>query len=115
MTKSQKIWFWVSAVLFLLPEILWSPIVNLIDAFLQNSNNTVIFRDNFLMDSDNLNFLLIALFVQFLGVLVSSVIIIKSNFNKGLKIFLASLFVILLVITGLVLFFTFSLRNCCSF
>ena len=69
MTKSQKIWLTVSAGLFLIPEILWSPIINFTYSFVKPTihGSAQIFRDNFLINLDNTNLILLILFLQNVG------------------------------------------------
>lgn len=111
MKKSQKFLLWISLGMFILPEVLWSPILNLFDSFLQNSNNTIILRPNFLVNGDNINLLLIVLFIQMAGVLISLIIISKIKYNIFFKILLILIFSTLLIITAFILYFSFSIRK----
>lgn len=106
---------WIFCILlFVVPEILWSPILNIIDSFLQNSNSVEILRPNFLMDSDNYNYLLVVLTLQeigLIGILISTIRTPRSY----LKIIIAPLIFLLLVITTLVLLAGIYMRNGISF
>ncbi len=64
MKKQQKIWLGIFLAMFILPELLWSPVENLVYDLLQNSNNVKIFRPNFLTVSDNTYLLLFVLLFQ---------------------------------------------------
>ena len=70
-SKMQKTWLCIFGGMFVIPEILWSPIVNLYYEFYQSSysGNVKPFRDNFLQNSDNLNYLKFVICFQFIGVI----------------------------------------------
>lgn len=53
MQKSHKIWLWVSVGLFLIPEILWSPLGNFLYSFFipTVSGSSQIWRDSFILNS----------------------------------------------------------------
>ena len=101
--------------MFLVPEVLWSPVGNLIYDFFQNSNIIKIFRPNFLTVSDNTNLLLYVICLQFIGILGGTITVIKADFRLSLKLLLVPIMIILLVITGFVLYVVFSLRHGISF
>ena len=107
----QKIWLWIFGAMFVVPEVLWSPIINLIYNILQNSNNAKILRPNFLTESDNIYVLLGVLCIQFIGILSSTIITAQGKMNLKSKILLILPMLVLLLITGFLLFFVFSLRN----
>lgn len=112
LTKKQKIWTWIFLAMFLVPEILWSPISNFYFELLQTSKSggTYPFRDNFLQNSDNLNYLKIVILLQFIGLLLSLILIIKNRkwMNKLWRYLLIALLFILFIITGFALYFVFS-------
>ncbi len=109
LTKKQKIWLWISGALFLIPELLWSPISNLYYQLTQTSKSggTFPFRYNFLQNSDNLNYLKFVVLLQFLGVLITLILALKNRVikNKVLKYFFIALLAILLLLTGFALLF----------
>jgi hypothetical protein len=104
MTKNQKIWFWVGVALFAIPEILWSPIVNIIYEFTQNSNKTVPLRNNFLMNPDNITLLNYVLFMQGVGVMILIVDLLMMKKNWKVWLVLA-----LLMVFGVAVWFLFYL------
>ena len=57
MTKKQKIWLGVFLALFIVPEVLWSPVGNFVYEIMQSGNagGTHPVRLNFLQVSDNVN------------------------------------------------------------
>lgn len=69
MTKKQKIWLGIFLAMFVIPELLWSPVGNFYYELSQTSKSggTYPFRDNFLQDSDNLSILKSVLLIQFIG------------------------------------------------
>lgn len=111
MEKIRKIWFWVFLAMFLLPEILWSSILNMTNAILQNNNVTIFFRPNFLMQSDNRSLLLFVLVIQLIGILGLIVQIYRRNFNKYFKILILLVLSSILIITGFVAYLLFYTRN----
>lgn len=111
LSKIQKIWLWISASTFLIPEILWSPIFNLIYDFLQNSNNVKVLRPNFLTNPDNIYILLWIICLQFIGILSSTIIIAKAKISFKFKILLIFPMLILSFMTGFILYIVFSLRH----
>lgn len=50
MSKSQKVWLWVFTGMFLVPELVFQPVTNMIYAFFENSNNSRPLFNNFLFD-----------------------------------------------------------------
>mgnify|MGYP001594464676 FL=1 len=97
-TKIQKIWLWIFGAMFLIPEILWSPISNFLYIIWKGGNMPFILRNNFLMHSDYRKLLLIIIFIQVIGALLSAIFIYKSKNNLIIKlilVFLSSLFFIL--------------------
>ena len=115
MTKAQKIWLWVSVALFVVPEVLWSPVGNLVNDLLQNSNEVQIFRPNFLTDSDNTTSLLFVLFIQVVGLVSSLIIVSKLKINIWIKSSVIIILVLFLLVTGLLFYIGFSLRHGISF
>lgn len=111
MTKIQKTWLWVFAAMFVVPEVLWSPVGNLISDILQNSNNVIILRPNFLTNSDNTNYLLFFLGIQLIGIVGTLFLTWKIKSNPWVKSILILIILSLAIITGFVFYFAFSLRN----
>lgn len=48
MNKNYKILFWIGLLLFIVPELLWSPVANVYYTFFQSGSNIVLLRDNFI-------------------------------------------------------------------
>lgn len=69
MTKKQKLWLGIFFALFLVPEILWSPVFGLLP-----------FGKNFVSNSDNHGILTLIVFIEFVGLLLSFVTL--AVFNK---------------------------------
>lgn len=111
MTKKQKIWMGIFSAMFVIPEILWSPIGNLTYDFFQNSNNVEIFRPNFLTIPDNISLLIYVLCVQFVGILGLTISTIRTNISSKLKLFLIPIMIIILCATSFILYTVFSLRH----
>jgi hypothetical protein len=111
MTKKQKIWLGVFLGMFIVPELLWSPVLNFVYSFLENNNNPQILRSNFLMTIDYRNLVIFVIFVQFVGLIGSFISIIRSEIIFWKKAFLIFLISLLLIATGFIFFLVFSLRN----
>lgn len=98
--------------LFLLPEILWSPIGNFIYSFFMPTINgsSPVLRNNFLLNSDNELLFLIVLIIQFFGIAIFSMNY-KKKYNKRLfdkAIFLICLLLSLVSLSVLVMAYSIS-------
>lgn len=111
MKNIQKYLLGFFLLIFILPELFLSPVLNTINGFLQDSNNSVILRPNFLTNTDNKSMLLITLLIQIIGIIGSLIFINKLNFSKTIKILLTVLLVIILIITSSIFYIIFSTRN----
>ena len=112
MNKIQKIWMWIFVAMFAIPEILWSPITNFYYEFFQSSKTSYVqpLRNNFLQVSDNSSYLKFVMFLQFLGLLLLFIFLVrnKSINNKITKYLLGAFLAFLLIIVGFALFFALS-------
>jgi hypothetical protein len=91
--------------MFLLPEIIWSPIANFYYELLQQGDVRP-FRDNFLMRGDNLLSLKLLTLGQFISLAIATGILLISNINKKIvKIFFFFFFLILLFFVGFAVLF----------
>ena len=108
MIKMQKIWLWVFVVMFAIPEILWSPVLNFYYQFWQSgwTNNTQPLRDNFLQNPNNWNFLKIVIFFELLGLLSVFFYLTKAKQKLNLLNYLIYSFILLvfIIIVALALF-----------
>ncbi|MFA5990988.1 MAG: hypothetical protein WC794_01935 [Candidatus Doudnabacteria bacterium] len=88
MTKVQKIWLSVFLAMFLVPEILWSPVGNTVYSFFQSGKiHPAVFRNNFLLAYQYEGLLKFVIFAQTLGIILSLFNIIKFRKNIGNSIF----------------------------
>ncbi|OGI64859.1 hypothetical protein A3H53_04795 [Candidatus Nomurabacteria bacterium RIFCSPLOWO2_02_FULL_40_10] len=113
---SKKIWLLVSSILFILPEILWSPLGNFIySLFVPTVNgSSQIWRNNFLLDSKFYSLYITILLIQLIGIVVFVVNWVR--FKNYLKSKLAYFVVLILSIflsftTLLVLFIAYAVHN----
>lgn len=108
MSKTQKVLLVISLALFIVPEMLWSPVTNITYEFLQNSNNVQPLRNNFLINPDNITALNFVLFFQLVGVLAVSVVLfkVKKNLLGWLALFLS---VILILLTACLFYLSITL------
>jgi len=114
MTKVQKTWLWVFGAMVVVPEVLWSPVINLYYEFFQSSYSGYVkpFNNNFLQNSDNLKYLKFVISLQFIGAVLFFMfwIINKKSVNSKLWfwiILFASLFVVLVSFLAAAFIFTF--------
>lgn len=107
----KKSIFYGSILSFLIPEVLWSPIINLCYSLLKPTINgsSQIWRDNSLMNSNVL--LLLVLGIQFLGILGCLIFILRSDLTKVIKVILGLLLIVLIIFTGILLILMFSIRH----
>lgn len=93
-SKIQKIWLWIFGGMFVVPEILWSPIGNFIYSFFSYpiNGNPQLLRSNFLFNYQYENMLKIVVLLQSIGTVFFFMLWVKNkkNINSGL-IFLVTL------------------------
>jgi len=97
LTKTQKVWLWISATMFLVPEILWSPVANFLYTLYKGGNRPVILRDNFLLDSDYRKLLIWIVFVQLIGILFFSGLFSRVSANRVIKVVIFLLLAAILI------------------
>jgi len=102
MSKMQKTWLWVFAGMFLIPEVLWSPVSNLCYELLNNNGHP--YRATFLTNPDNMAWLACVLFLQFLGSLCFSLLMWK-NIKKSHYYWAGAIFSTLLALISFFLFY----------
>ncbi len=109
MTKGQKIGFWAVLGLFILPEVLWSPVGNFIYAFIKDRP----FRNNALMHSDFRGFALFIVSLQFIGIFSVLVVLLKDKTYQSFKAGRVLVFIISIVTlaTLVVLYTLFATKN----
>ena len=108
MTKKQKIWLYIFLALFVIPEVLWSPVGNFVyELFLSHYGSTRPFRNNFLQQSNNINYLSTILFLQLLGIFSTFIYLIITRKNITKIPFWLSILATLLL--SIITFFCFGL------
>jgi len=113
MTKKQKIWLYVFLALFVIPEVLWSPVGNFYYELSQTSKSggTEPFRDNFLQNSDNLSILKVVLLIQFIGFTLFLYMFWKHRgliSNPYLRYLLVLLFLAIFILSAFSAYFAFT-------
>lgn len=86
MQKTQKLWLSLALSLFLIPEILWSPISNFAYIFFENSNNTLPLRINFITQSDPGILYRTIVLIQVFGLLAIFIQLLKDRGNYSTKL-----------------------------
>lgn len=105
MSKTQKIWLWISVALFTIPEILWSPVVNFMYTIYRGGNVPSILRDNFLVHSDYRRLAIMIIFLQSMGALFTLFIVCRSSASIIARIFLSFFVFILFILSFFVFIF----------
>jgi hypothetical protein len=95
MTNKQKLWLWISLGLFVIPEILWSPILGLLP-----------FNKTFTNSADNHFLFMLITLLEFIGILGAFVLICRLQIKKTILI---NLSLIALAALGLWAFYIFYL------
>ncbi len=99
----QKIWLGVFLAMFIVPEILWSPVGNFVYELEQDTNHVTALRINFLTKSENIDLWSWVLLLQFFGLLFTAIylIVLKKKFKNqvvlwviAVSIFVLSLYVL---------------------
>jgi len=108
--SGQKIWLWIFGGMFVVPEVLWSPVLTYVLPFFLGSSYK--FRNSFIFSShtDPLISTLIIL-IQFIGVLFFTITLYKNKENLRYKYIILSIFSLISLIIFLVLFLQISLNN----
>src|SRR3989344_4620498 len=108
--SGQKIWLWIFGGMFVVPEVLWSPVLTYVLPFFLGSSYK--FRNSFIFSShtDHLISTLIIL-IQFIGVLFFTITLYKNKENLRYKYIILSIFSLISLIIFLVLFLQISLNN----
>jgi len=88
MTKKQKIWMWIFIAMFAIPEILWSPITNILFSFFSKPINGApsILRSNVLFDYGHDTILKTVILVQLIGSTIFTIFWFKNIRNVSSKV-----------------------------
>lgn len=110
MTKNQKIWFWVGVALFVVPEILWGPVLGVLN-LLFKINISPIFPDVQLIN-DHFILVILILVSEVVGVSILLRITIQGQgMNSLLKYVILTLLAALLISIIIVFYLSFSLNS----
>ena len=103
-TKIQKIWLWIFGAMFIVPEILWSPILTYILPFFLGSSYK--FRDSFIFSGYSSSLITsLIIFIQFIGVLFFTIILYKNKEILKYRYIILNLSSLISLVTFLVLIF----------
>jgi len=112
MSKRQKIWLGIFGAMFLVPEILWSPMIDFYYQLILQSNSSGIvppLRQNFLTNSDNISILKFVISMQLLGLSLFLIRFLSLKIkNKIIKIIAISFLTVLLFLTAFFVLFAFN-------
>ena len=110
----KKILAWISFIIFIVFEILWSPLLNFFYSFFSPTINgsSQIIRDNFLLKTDNINIYLFVILIQLISLLSCLILMIKiKSSNKTINIMTLFVLIILIILTLFSLLILFYTRN----
>ena len=80
MSKTQKTWLGIFLGLFIIPEALWSPIVNMLYGLAPTGNGfPKIFRNNFLLNYGNENLLKFIITIQLISLISFLILWFRSR------------------------------------
>lgn len=108
MTKNHKLFFWIGLGLFLIPELLWSPVFNYVYELLQlGSNDIAHLRESFLTNNQSYGFFWYGFIVaiQLVGLMMMAKTLQQLSINAKIKIFLGILLWSLVGVSVLILYF----------
>ena len=105
LSKAQKLWLWIFGAMFVVPEVLWSPIVNFVYSIFSHpiGGSSQILRSNFLFSYQSGGLLKLIILIQFIGAVLFFVFWIKNKKAISSK----SIFWSILLISSLILLVTF--------
>lgn len=106
---NKKIWLLVFSGMFLIPEVLWSPIGNSLYSLIKD----IPFRSNSLIHSDNRGLLIFIILLQYLGITSLLLFLFKADKYKSLKEgrLVVGLLCLLNLITLFVLYILFATKS----
>lgn len=101
MKKIQKIWLGIFLAMFIVPEVLWSPVLNYIYVWNQNGSNLVYLRPN--MFTNNVNLWSYILLFQFISLILIGIdiIFLRKHFKNE---FLFWILLFILIASAVVVF-----------
>ncbi len=115
MSKRQKIWLGIFGAMFLIPEILWSPIIDFYYQLILQSNSSGMvssLRQNFLTKSDNISILKFVISIQLLGLSLFLVKFLSLKIkNKIIKIISILFLMVILFFTAFFVVFAFNFNS----
>jgi hypothetical protein len=116
MLRMQKVWLGIFLAMFIVPEVLWSPILSFGSELLQTGNTHPI-RFNYLTNLQHKGILIFVLAFESLGLLLALILLFNAYKNKkNLVFFLAQSFLLILfLISLLVIYFFFVFSHGISF
>lgn len=112
MTKIQKVWIWLLAAIFVVPEIIWSPITKIFVSLNEPTDNGhyKVFRQNFLDNYNNIGLWNGMVLLQLLGIIFLFIylLFLRKRFNNKFLFWIAEL---VLLFFGIFVFYYYSLST----
>jgi hypothetical protein len=110
MTKKQKIWFAVFLAMFIIPEILWSPLRSIFLIYFPDKLPDIFNLSLFNEINDNVAALMITL-AQLIGLSGLMCLIYKLKINNLIKIILFILFILFICLSANLVYMGFYYLN----
>ena len=110
MTKIQKIWLGIFSAMFIVPEVLWSPVGNYIYAFLQTGGSFKYLHESILFNGKFDHLLSFVLSIELVSLVGILFIVLKYwRMNKLPKYLLLFVLLIIILLTLLSLYTSINL------
>lgn len=108
MTKKQKVWLGIFLAVFIVPEVLWNPVVNTLYSFFQSGKIIPqIFRNNFLLEYRYEYLFKLIITMQLIGIVLALFYVIKYKNNIRNLVFWP--FVLICLLLAIITTFVFYL------
>ena len=82
MTKNNKLLFWIGLGLFVIPELLWSPVANIYYTFFQSGSHIIPLRENFITSGGYDIWYKVVVFLELSGLIIALLFSKRSLFNN---------------------------------
>ena len=100
MTKKQKVWIGIFLAMFIMPEVLWSPVGNTLYSFFQSGKIvSQVFRSNFLLEYRYESLFKIIITMQLIGIVLALFYAIKYRKNIRNLVFWPFVLICLLLVS----------------
>ena len=108
MTKKQKVWLGIFLSMFVVPEVLWSPVGNTLYSFFQSGKIvSQVFRSNFLLEYRYESLFKIIITIQLISIILALFRVIK--YRKNIRNLVLWPFIFICLLLAIITTFVFYL------